>query len=95
MVLSRVRMKVAEPQILSKLQSELLKPTAADYIVKSVEKEVRKKLSQPRDGQRSTQRLLDAERRKLQNLVVAIEGGSDASDFAEGHEETRSNNQAP
>jgi site-specific DNA recombinase len=72
-----IRMKVAEPQILAKLQSELLKPVAADYIVKSVEKEVRKALSQPKDAQGSTQRQLDSERRKLQNLVAAIEGGSD------------------
>jgi site-specific DNA recombinase len=73
-----IRMKVAEPQILARLQSELLKPAAADYIVKSVEREIRKALTEPKTGKNSTQRQLDAERRKLQNLIGAIEGGSDA-----------------
>jgi hypothetical protein len=71
-------MEVAEPQILARLQSELLKPAAADYIVKSVEREIRKALTEPKTGKNSTQRQLDAERRKLQNLIGAIEGGSDA-----------------
>jgi hypothetical protein len=73
-----IRMKVAEPQILARLQSELLKPVAADYVVKAVEKEVRKALAAPKSEKTSTHRLLDEERRKLQNLIAAIEGGSDA-----------------
>jgi len=71
-------MKVAELQILARLQSELLKPAATNYIVKSVEREVRKALADPKNGHETAKRQLDAERRKLQNLVAAIEGGSDA-----------------
>jgi DNA invertase Pin-like site-specific DNA recombinase len=73
-----IRMKIAEPQILARLQSELLKPAAADYIVKSVEKEFQKALAEPKSEKGTTQRQLDSERRKVQNLVAAIEGGSDA-----------------
>jgi DNA repair exonuclease SbcCD ATPase subunit len=71
-------MKVAEPQVLARLQSELLKPVVAGYVVKSVEKEVRKALAAAKTDKPSTQRQLDEERRKLQNLIAAIEGGSDA-----------------
>jgi DNA invertase Pin-like site-specific DNA recombinase len=71
-----IRMKVAEPQILGRLQTELLKPSVAAYITTAVEKEVRKAVTQPKDESRSTQRLLEQERKKLQNLIAAIEGGS-------------------
>jgi DNA invertase Pin-like site-specific DNA recombinase len=73
-----IRMKVAEPQILNRLQSALLKPEALTYISKAVEKEAQKALAAPQDGAGTIQRQLDRERRKLQNLVAAIEGGSGA-----------------
>jgi site-specific DNA recombinase len=73
-----IRMKVAEPQILGKLRSELLKPAALAYISNAVEKEVQKALNAPQEEASGIQRQLDQERRKLQNLVAAIEGGSTA-----------------
>jgi hypothetical protein len=62
------------------VQSELLTAKAAAYIAKSVEKEVRKALAEPKDEKHSTQRLLEQEQKKLQNLITAIEGGSSAPD---------------
>jgi hypothetical protein len=73
-----IRMKVAEPQILARLQSELLKPQALAYISKAVAREAQKALVAPKDGASAIQRQLDQERRKLQNLIAAIEGGSAA-----------------
>jgi hypothetical protein len=43
-----------------------------------VEREAHKALVAPKDGARAIQRQLDQERRKLQNLIAAIEGGSAA-----------------
>jgi site-specific DNA recombinase len=71
-----IRIKVAEPQILRKLQTELLTPDSLAYISGSVEKQVQKALAAPKDGSGDIQRQLDQERRKLQNLISAIEGGS-------------------
>jgi site-specific DNA recombinase len=73
-----IRMKVAEPQILARLQSELLKPQALAYVSKAVEKAALKALAGSQDGAGAIQRQLDQERRKLQNLIAAIEGGSGA-----------------
>jgi chromosome segregation ATPase len=72
-------MKVAEPKILDQLQSELLKPAVVSYLTQSVEKEVRSALAKPKDEKRSAHRLLEDERRKLRNLIAAIEGGSTAA----------------
>jgi hypothetical protein len=47
-------------------------------VTKSVEKEVRRALAEPKNEKDSAGRLLEQERRKLQNLISAIEGGSDA-----------------
>jgi hypothetical protein len=71
-----IRIKVVEPQILAKLQEELLKPGTLAYITKAVEREVKKAESaRPKDGA-ATMKRLEQERRKLQNLVAALEGGS-------------------
>jgi hypothetical protein len=43
-------MKVAEPRILARLQSELMKPQALAYVSKAVEREARKALAAPQDG---------------------------------------------
>ena len=69
-------MKVAEPQILSKLQTELQQPKALAYITKSLEKEVQRALAAPRAGANDNQRQLEQERKKLQNLIAATEGGA-------------------
>jgi hypothetical protein len=69
-------MKVAEPQVLAKLQTELLQPKALAHITKSLEKEIQRALAEPKAGGTDLQRQLDQERKKLQNLIAAIEGGS-------------------
>jgi hypothetical protein len=75
-----IRIKVAEPQIFAKLQGELLEPATLDYIAKAVEREAKRalngngKASRPDD----IRKRLEQERRKLQNLVAALEEGSDA-----------------
>ena len=71
-----IRMKVAEPQILSKLQTELQQPKALAHITKSLEKEVQRALAAPKAGANDNQRQLEQERKKLQNLIAAIEGGA-------------------
>jgi site-specific DNA recombinase len=73
-----IRMKVAEPQILGRLQSELLAPAALKYLTEKVEKEVRRALTARPNEQATIERQLQDEKRKLQNLVAAIEGGSSA-----------------
>jgi site-specific DNA recombinase len=71
-----IRIKVAEPQILRKLQTELLTPDSLAYVSRAVEKQVQKALAAPKDGASEIGRQLEQERRKLQNLISAIEGGS-------------------
>ena len=73
-----IRMKVAEPQVLRKLQTELLTPKSLAYISSSVQREVQKALAAPNDVTRDIERQVEQERRKLQNLISAIEGGSAA-----------------
>ena len=63
-----IRMKVAEPQILAKLQTELQQPKALAHIAKSLEKEIQRALAAPKAGADGAQRQLEQERRKLQNL---------------------------
>ena len=71
-----IRIKVAEPQILERLQSQVLEPATLDYIAKAVEREVKKALSGSAKRPDDTRKRLEQERRKLQNLVEALEGGS-------------------
>jgi site-specific DNA recombinase len=73
-----IRMKVAEPQILRRLQDELLKPASAAYVTKALEKAVAKALRAAPEREQEVERQLHAEQRKLQNLIAAIEGGSNA-----------------
>jgi site-specific DNA recombinase len=70
-----IRIKVVEPQILAKLQEELLKPGTLDYITNAVEREAKKALTTRKDGA-ATMKRLEQEQRKLQNLVSALESGS-------------------
>jgi len=72
-----IRIKVAEPQILTKLQAELLKPQTLAYITERLEKEIKKSTSTPADGA-VVQKRLEQEKRKLQNLLRALEGGASA-----------------
>ena len=73
-----LRMKVAEPQVLARLQAELLEPKALDYITKAAEREVQRALAAQNDGDGAIQRQLESEKRKLENLISVIEGGSSA-----------------
>jgi hypothetical protein len=68
---------VAEPQILAKLQAELLQSKNVAYIARAVEREAKKKaLTKGTKDSTATRALLDQENRKLQNLVAALEGGA-------------------
>jgi DNA invertase Pin-like site-specific DNA recombinase len=73
-----IRIKVAEPQILAKLQQELLKPMTVDYIVSAVQKEVKKASAARPNDVGALRKQLEQEKRKLQNLVTALEGGASA-----------------
>jgi site-specific DNA recombinase len=72
-----IRIKVAEPQILAKLQAELQAPQALAYITKAVERELKKASAGPKRADQVRKRL-DQEQRKLRNLVSALEGGAPA-----------------
>ena len=69
-------MEVAEPQILAKLQTELQQPTALAHIAKSLEMEIQRALASQKGAKKDNQRQLEQERKKLQNLIAAIEGAS-------------------
>ena len=73
-----IRIKVAEPQILAKLQEELLKPATLDYITAAVQKEVKKASAAAPKDVGALRKQLEQEKRKLQNLVSALEGGASA-----------------
>jgi hypothetical protein len=73
-----IRIKVAEPQILTKLQEALLKPATVDYITGAVEKELKKASAAAPKDVGALRKQLDQEKRKLQNLVSALEGGASA-----------------
>jgi hypothetical protein len=70
-----IRIKVAEPQILAKLHEQLLEPGTLAYILKAVEREA-KKAAAATPSRAAAVKRLEQERRKLQNLVSALEGGS-------------------
>ena len=67
-----IRIKVAEPQILGKLQEELLKAATVDYITIAVEKELKKAFSTAPKDVGALRKQLDQEKRKLQNFVSAL-----------------------
>jgi DNA repair exonuclease SbcCD ATPase subunit len=71
-------MKVAEPMVLARLQSQLLQPKSLTYITSALGKAVSAALNKRPDAHEAIHRQLEQERRKLQNLISAIEGGSDA-----------------
>ena len=64
--------------MLSKLQGELLRPEVQKYIVERVEMEIAKQRNgQPLREAELSKELKD-QRKKVQNLVAAIEGGAHA-----------------
>jgi DNA invertase Pin-like site-specific DNA recombinase len=68
-----IRIKVAEPQMLARLQAELRQPKNVAYIARAVEREAKKAATATKDS--AIRQQLDQEKRKLQNLVSALEGG--------------------
>jgi len=75
-----IRIKVAEPQILAKLQAELSKPEAIAYVTERLEKEVKKAVASGPKNSADARRRLEQEGRKLHNLVTALaEGGSSSA----------------
>jgi hypothetical protein len=73
-----IRAKVAEPQMLRRLQEELLKSEVQDFIVERVEAELAKQRNGQPQRQAELSKELKDQRKKLQNLVAAIEGGAHA-----------------
>ena len=73
-----LRMKVAEPMVLARLQSQLLQPKSLTYITSALGKAVSAALNKRPDAGEAIHMQLEQEKRKLQNLIAAIEGGSDA-----------------
>jgi site-specific DNA recombinase len=71
-----IRIKVTEPQILAKLHGELLEPATITYITKAVEREVKRSAGGGPKKTEQVRKRLDHEKRKLQNLVTALEDGS-------------------
>jgi septal ring factor EnvC (AmiA/AmiB activator) len=71
-------MKVAEPLILAKLHAELLAPSSIHLVTTALERELKRAASEQPMAAAQLDRRLAEERRKLQNLVSAIEGGSHA-----------------
>ena len=72
----RIRIKVVEPQILAKLRAELLLPKNVAHIARAVEREAKKAMAAGSQDSTATRRVLDQEKRKLQNLLAALEGGA-------------------
>lgn len=73
-----IRIKVAEPQILAKLQNELLQPKNVAVIARAVEREAKKAMASTAKEPSTSRRRLEQERRQLENLVSALAGGSAA-----------------
>lgn len=71
-----IRMKVAEPQILARLQSELLTTGTLQHVTDAVEREVKRAMNERPKAAAHLERQLSEERRKLKNLIAAIEGGA-------------------
>ena len=72
-----IRVKVAEPIILARLQAELSKPATAAYLLRETEKGLAQATAKAADAGRLTKQL-EQEQRKLRNLVAAIEAGNDS-----------------
>ena len=65
------------------------------HITKSLEKEIQKALAARKAGANDNQRQLEQERKKLQNLIAAIEGGASSLDAAESVADRETTDRAP
>jgi site-specific DNA recombinase len=73
-----IRMKVAEPQILQRLQDELLEKKVLGQITSALDKALKHALEGVPQAEEALQQQLQQETQKLQNLITAIESGSTA-----------------
>lgn len=72
-----ISLKTVESRLLEKLQTELQRPEVTDYIINAVEVRAREAQDKPQNRAR-LEKELGQERRKLQNLVRALESGQPA-----------------
>jgi site-specific DNA recombinase len=74
-----IRAKVAEPQLLAKLQRELLDRQTLSYVTRAVQTEIARASEGGPERASLVRDRLEDEKRKRQNLVTAIEGGADVA----------------
>jgi DNA invertase Pin-like site-specific DNA recombinase len=72
-----ISLKTVDGRLLERLQSELQRPEITDYIVKAVEERARQAQEKPQNRVK-LEKELTLERRKLQNLIRALESGQSA-----------------
>jgi DNA invertase Pin-like site-specific DNA recombinase len=78
-----VRAKVADPALLAGLRAELLRPETVEYVTRALAVQLNQVIDQrPALRSRAEDALRDAKRR-LDNLVAAIEGGATAASLLE------------
>jgi site-specific DNA recombinase len=78
-----IRAKIAEPQLLAKLQRELLQPQTLSYVTRQVQDALSQALTAGPERAPLVRNRLNEERRKCQRLVSAIEGGADVVSVVE------------
>jgi DNA invertase Pin-like site-specific DNA recombinase len=77
-----IKRKTLEDLLLARLKTELESPEVMAYIAQELRRRVDEAHSRPQERQRLTKEL-DAERRKLQNLVAALEDGRSSATILE------------
>jgi hypothetical protein len=77
-----IKRKTLEDFLLARLRAELENPEVVDYIVQELRRRVDETRSRSQELQKTTKEL-DAERRKLQNLISALEDGRSSSTILE------------
>lgn len=77
-----IKRKTLEDLLLARLKAELESSDVVDYISQELRRRVDENRNRPLERQRLTN-LLDVERRKLQNLVAALEDGRSSSTILE------------
>jgi len=78
-----IRAKVADPVLLAGLRAELLRPETVQQITRALADELSRVIDQrPKLRKRAEESLREAQRR-LENLIVAVEGGAGAASLLE------------
>ena len=73
-----IRAKVADATLIVRLQQILLEPRTVEYVTREVGKALTKELNRRPERESAIREQLQHERKKLKNLVSAIEGGAHA-----------------